>query len=122
MLEDEEEDDSKLPDDAQDVEDESTAPTVKAGYKPGKKAELRSYTMLVVLPGDGDLEEFQEVVNHNDFITKTQETVLTKGQQELLLTVKTTTFAEFQAGKKADTYDFAGLAFLKQFAKEDLEK
>jgi hypothetical protein len=121
-LEDEASDDDKLPDDRQEVEDEGTAPAVKSGFRPGPKKDLKSYTILIVLPGDEDLKEFQELTNHNDFVTRTRETPQTKGKQELLLSVKTTTFADFQAGKKEDTYDFVGLAYLQQFTKEDLEK
>lgn len=94
-LEEEAEDDSKLPDDHQEVEDEGTAPAVKSGYRPGPKRELKSYTILVVLPDNDDLQEFEELINHKDFTTRTQETAQTKGKQELLLTVKTTTFAMF---------------------------
>ena len=130
-LQDEVPDDDKLPDDGLDVEDESTAPAVKSGYRPPKKVdqkkedpkkELKPYAALIVLPGEEDLREFQEIINHKEFITKTQASTQTKGHQEVLLSVKTTTFQQFKNGKKEDAYDFVGLAYLKQFAKNDLEE
>lgn len=104
------------------MEDEGTAPAVKSGFKPGAKREMKSFTILVVLSSDDELKKFQEVINDKDFISRTQETPQTKGKQELLLSVKTTTFAEFEDGKMEDTYDFVGLAYLERFSKDTIEK
>lgn len=104
------------------MEDEGTAPVVKSGYKPGAQRELKAYTILVVLPADEDLKTFQEILKHKDFIARTQGSEQSKGAQEMLLTVQTTTFGDFQAGDKADTYDFVGLAYLHQFTKDELDK
>lgn len=53
-LEEEKPDDSKLPDDLDEIEDESTAPAVKSGFKPGGQKELKNYTMLVLLSSEDD--------------------------------------------------------------------
>lgn len=110
-----------MPDDRQEVEDEGTAPAVKSGFRPGQKKDLKSYTMLIVVPDKENLNEINELTNNNDFLTKTRETPETKGKQELLLTVKTTTFDDFKEGSREDTFDFVALAYLRNFTKEEVD-
>ena len=51
------------------MEDEGTAPVVKSKFRVGTQArELKSYTILVIMPGEEDLKTFDEILKHKDFL------------------------------------------------------
>ena len=96
----EKDDDSKLPNDLDEVEDEGTAPAVKSGFKPGSggKKELKDYTLLVVVPISDDVHHVDDIVQHKDFVAKTTDSP--KSQPDMNLTVKVTSFEDFKNNKK----------------------
>ena len=69
--------------------------------------------MLVVVPHDDDVHKVDDISKHEDFLAKTSDA--SKGQQEMNLKVKITTFEAFKNKKKEDMYDFVAFAFFSSF-------
>jgi len=113
ILNEEKDDDSKLPNDLDEVEDEGTAPAVKSGFKPGTQRQIKDYQMLVVVAHDDDVHKVDDISKHEDFLAKTSDA--SKTLQEMNLKVKITTFEAFKNDKKEDTYDFVVFAFFTTF-------